>query len=158
MLRLHKTSVVFARTALTLISVLPWNLGNHTHATAQTETIAGQLILPDGDGSRGVEIIATISRKGEAEPQWILFDDQGHFTHSFDGSLTHLELSAGIDATIRNFENTAVPPATDNGKIDFGTIDLRDLVQRHRLRIRTRGEPGQVRVAMWGGPPPPGVP
>jgi hypothetical protein len=44
------------------------------------------------------------------------------------------------------------------GQINLGMIDLRDRLMRHRLMVRVADgkPPGEVRVAMFSGPPPVG--
>lgn len=125
--------------------------------TVSERTLLGQVLLPPGNGSRGVEVIALIQFNGKPRQQWILFDDDGHFTHTFRGDLKSLTVHAGIDATLRKYEKSTLPQTDDDRRVDFGIIDLRHLVQAHQLKLQSHGKAGEVRIAMWSGPPTAGV-
>ena len=99
------------------------------------------MISPPGDASRKV---------------WVLFDEQGRFSHPFHGDLTSVQVVAAAEVYGIGAED--LPEVSLAGQIDVGVIDLRDRLTRHRLPVRAAdGKPsGDVRVAMWFGPPPVG--
>ncbi len=123
-------------------------------------SLTGQLILPSGSGSRGVEILATLSSdEGESWIEWILFDDSGKFAHSLNGTLEQLEVTGGIGAELYRLDKAQLPLANQSGLIDFGTIDLRGQLMQHRMVLRkvNGNSPSDFRIGMWSGPPPTGV-
>jgi hypothetical protein len=119
-------------------------------------TLAGRLLLPDGTGSRGVEVIVRTTVPDE-EPRrtWLLFDEQGDFEHTFDGKLTQLVVAAGIGRVVHRIGADRFPPADDAEHIDLGTIDLGDALVERRLVLRAaEGKPGGVvRIGMFEGEP-----
>lgn len=120
--------------------------------------LVGQLLLPSGSGSRGVEILVTIAHnEQEARTVWVLFDDLGHFTHAFTGTLTSVTVTTG-GRDIHRLEAEDLPAPDPTGRIDLGVIDLRDRLAGHRLVLRAADGPsaGVVRIGMWIGPPPVG--
>jgi len=120
-------------------------------------TVTGQVLLPPGDGSRGVEIIATVASDGKkGQMVWILFDEKGHFSHSFRGDLLGLSFRAGIEGEQLVFVGEKLPRPDKAGQIKMDVIDMRHLLAVHRLQLRaaTGAPPGPVRVGMWFGKPP----
>jgi len=101
----------------------------------------------------------TITATG-SEPRvtWLLFDEQGHFAHTFPGNLTSVRVTTGLTAEIHRIDTEELPEASQSGQIDVGVIDLRDRLTTHRLVLRAAdGEPSSdVRVAMCFGLPPTG--
>ena len=129
------------------------------HTPPAEPTLVGQLLLPSGSGSRGVELLATIEEDG-SEPRitWVLFDEQGHFSHTFRGRLTRFQVMAGLERQVHGIDAGHLPEANHAGQLDLGVIDLREQLARHRLSLRAAdGKPtGDVKVAMWFGLPPVG--
>lgn len=130
-----------------------------SQAVRSRRTLVGQVLLPDGDGSRGVEVVMTVREPGgEPRDVWLLFDDQGRFAHSFRDRLVRLTVSTGIRAELHRIDVDELPEADQEGEIDVGVIDLRARLTRHRLVLRAAegAPPGDVRVAMCFGLPPVG--
>lgn len=124
--------------------------------TASIEsTLVGQVLLPDGVGSRGVEVITTAT-EGEDRQRWAFFDEWGHFALTLRGGLASVRVKAG--PVVHRIDAEDLPEADQAGRIDVGLIDLRDRLAEHRLVVRAAvgSPPGDVRVAMWFGPPPVG--
>ncbi|MEM8929678.1 MAG: serine hydrolase [Acidobacteriota bacterium] len=127
-------------------------------------TLTGRLVLPDGRGSRGVEIVVTetvVTDTGDGErPQrrWVLFDDDGRFTHTVQGRVLRVSVSTGLWNELHRIESDALPAIDAAGRIDLGTIDLRDRLIQHRMVVRAAAgaPPGEVRMALCFGPPPVG--
>ena len=122
-------------------------------------TLVGRLLLPSGSGSRGVEVIVeTAARGSEPRKVWLLFDEQGNFSHTFEGNLTRLVVTAGIGREVYRIDADEVPEADEADRIDVGLIDLREQLVKHRLLLRAaEGKPeGVVRIGMFFGPPPRG--
>jgi hypothetical protein len=129
---------------------------DHQRVTLE-HTLVGQLLLPPGVGSRGVEVLVKTSPSGgEPRTTWVLFDDQGFFRHTFREPLTSVTVTAGSE--VHGVGAQDLPVVNQAGRIDMGVIDLRDRLKRHRLMVRAAdGKPsGEVRVAMFSGPPPVG--
>ena len=122
-------------------------------------TLVGRLLLPEGAGSRGVEVIVTVAETGN-DPRrvWLLFDEHGRFAETLKARPTRVTVTAGIGAEVHRVDAGDLPAAGPEGRIDLGEIDLRDRLTRHRMVVRAAdGKPaGDVRVAMWSGPPPVG--
>ncbi|MGE3165735.1 MAG: hypothetical protein AB7O52_12565 [Planctomycetota bacterium] len=119
--------------------------------------LVGQLLLPPGAGSRGVEVLVRTARSGsEPRTTWVLFDEQGLFSHTFREPLTRVTVTAGGE--VYGVDAGDLPEVNQAGQVDMGVIDLRDRLLRHRLMVRAAGgePPGEVRVAMFSGPPPVG--
>lgn len=129
------------------------------HAASSERSLSGQILLPSGVGSRGVELILTVTA-ADSEPHrvWVLFDEQGHFTHTFHGSLTGFTVTAGLKREVYRIDTDDLPEANKEGQIDVGLIDLRESLTRYRLVLRAADgkPPGDVKVAMWFGLPPVG--
>ncbi|MEE9393646.1 MAG: hypothetical protein V3W41_14180 [Planctomycetota bacterium] len=127
------------------------------HVTSPERVLVGQVLLPNGTGSRGVEIRATVAAT-DSEPRvvWVLFDEQGHFALPFRGSLTKVSVTAGPGAEVHRIVADEFPQDSRAGQIDLGVIDLRDRLKKHRIVVRAAsGKPaGDIRVAMWSSPPP----
>lgn len=123
------------------------------------QSLVGQLILPPGTGSRGVEVIITLAEAGrEPRRKWLLFDDEGRFTETLRATLTQVTVSTGLSAKLYRIGAEALPQADAAGRIDLGVIDLRQDLFRHRLVVRA-GEGaagGKVRMALCFGLPPVG--
>ena len=122
--------------------------------------LTGQLRLPPGAGSRGVELmVTTVSPEAGSHVAWILFDDDGRFRHASSDPVTAVRVSAGIEAVVFRLDGGELPAADDAGRIDLGTIDLTGELMRHRLALRSADGAREqvVRVAMWSGRPPDGV-
>lgn len=129
------------------------------YAVVPQRDLVGQVLLPLGDGSRGVEVVITVTEAGsEPRDRWLLFDEQGRFAHTFREDLISVTVSTGIRAELHRIDTDELPEVHQAGQIDVGVIDLRDRLTRHRLVLRaTEGTPpGDVRVAMCFGPPPVG--
>ena len=128
-------------------------------AAPSERVLVGQLLLPSGIGSRGVQILVTVADEGN-DPRvvWLLFDEQGHFTHDYRGVLTSMKVTAGVGAEVHRIDTEDLPEVDQTGQVDLGVIDLRDRLTRHRLTVRAakRMPSGVVRVAMWFGLPPVG--
>jgi len=125
-------------------------------AAPSERTLVGQVLLPSGVGSRGVEVLLTVTAAdGEPRKVWLVFDEQGRFAHTLDGSLTGVKVTAGGRAEVYRLDTEELPQVDQAGQIDLGVIDLREQLTRHRMTLRTAdGKPqGVVRVAMWFGPP-----
>lgn len=134
------------------------SLDNEHDRAAGEPAVVGRLLLPSGSGSRGVEVLLTVAPpEGEPRTVWVLFDDQGHFSHPLTETLVDVEVTTGARAVVR-IDAAELPEADRAGGIDLGTIDLRDRLRNHRLILRAAdGEPaGDVRIGMWLGPPPRG--
>lgn len=130
---------------------------NDQHRAASEPTLVGQLLLPPGAGSRGVEVVVrTAPGSGEPATVWVLFDEQGRFAHNFQEVPTSVTVTAGSE--VHRVDTSTLQKAMQSGRIDLGAIDLRDRLTRHRLRVREAAGklPGQVRVGMFFGPPPVG--
>ncbi len=129
------------------------------HTVSPERTLVGQLLLPNGLGSRGVEVRVTVAT-ADSEPRvvWVLFDEQGHFAHSFRERVRSVKVTAGAGAEVYRVDTEELPEVNHAGQIDVGVIDLRDRLTRHRIMVRAAdGKPsGDVRMAMWFGPPPVG--
>lgn len=120
-------------------------------------TLVGQLLLPPGAGSRGVEVLVkTESGGGEPGIAWVLFDEHGLFSRTFRETVTRVTVTAGDE--VYRADAGDLPEVDQAGRIDLGVIDLRDRLMRHRLMVRAADgmPPGEVRVAMFSGPPPVG--
>lgn len=127
------------------------------HRVPLEHTLVGQLLLPAGSGSRGVEILViTAPRGSEPRTAWVRFDEQGLFSHTYSETLASVTVTAGSD--VYRVDAGDLPEVDQAGRIDLGVIDLRDRLVRHRLMVRAAdGKPsGEVRVAMFSGPPPVG--
>lgn len=127
-------------------------------SAAGDRTLVGQLILPSGPGSRGVEVLMTVAPiDGEPRTVWVLFDDQGRFSHTFQETLTSVEVTTGMREIYR-IDAGELPEANQAGQIELGAIKLLDRLVRHRLVLRAADdEPsGDVRIGLWFGPPPVG--
>lgn len=120
-------------------------------------TLVGRLLLPPGSGSRGVEILARTAAGGsEPRTTWVLFDEQGFFSQTLRDTLTSVTVTAGGE--VHRVDAGDLPDADQGRRIDLGVIDLRDRLMSHHLTVRaTDGKPGEVRVAMFFGPPPVGT-
>lgn len=122
---------------------------------AGERTLVGRVLLPEGVGSRGVEVIAT-QAAGEERQRWAFFDERGHFSLALEGDLDSVRVTAGPE--VHRIGAEELREADSAGRIDVGAIDLRDRLSEHRLVVRAAdgSPPGEVRVAMWFGPPPVG--
>ncbi len=128
-------------------------------AASPERMMVGQVLLPSGFGSRGVEVLITVTGTDSGtRTVWVLFDEQGRFAHTFRGSLTDVRVTAGIRAEVHRVDTEDLPEVNQAGQIDLGVIDLRDRLSRHRMVLRAAGgkPQGDVRVAMWFGLPPVG--
>lgn len=131
---------------------------NDKYGASFERTLVGQVLLPPGEGRRGVELHVEVQAPDE-DPidQWIFFDAQGQFEHSFRGNLTGVTIRTG-GAELFRVEAEKRAQASQSEQLHVGVIDLRDRLLRHRLAVgAAQGKPlGVVRVAMWLRPPPVG--
>jgi len=129
------------------------------HAASPERVMVGQVLLPSGFGSRGVEVLITVTGADSGtRTVWVLFDEQGRFAHTLRGSLTDVRITAGIGDEVHRIDTEDLPEVNRAGRIDLGVIDLRERLSMHRMVLRAAdGKPqGDVRVAMWFGLPPVG--
>jgi len=86
----------------------------------------------------------------------VLFDEHGHFSQTFRDPLMSVAVMAGSE--VYGVDAGDLPEVNQTGQVDMGVIDLRDRLMRHRLMVRAADgkPPGEVRVAMFSGPPPVG--
>ena len=152
-----------ARLSLLLVFAVTWGCRGQTvsewPAAPAELTLAGQLLLPSGFGSRGVEVRVSIQRADDvAGSVWVLFDENGAFSHTFRETLSSIRVTAGIRREMYRIDAGDFPEADPLGQIDLGVIDLRGRLMSHSMGLRAAegAPPGEVRVAMWGGPPPVG--
>ncbi|NOX58712.1 MAG: hypothetical protein GXP29_07630 [Planctomycetes bacterium] len=127
------------------------------HTAMSERTLVGQLLLPIGSGSRGVEVLVKVTASGgEPRVAWVLFDEQGRFAHTFRGNLTSVQVTAA--AEVHRIDTEDIPEVDQAGQIDVGVIDLRNRLTEYRLMVRAADgkPPGDVRVGMWFGLPPVG--
>ncbi|MFT5232695.1 MAG: hypothetical protein ACI9UK_001241 [Candidatus Krumholzibacteriia bacterium] len=128
-------------------------------AASPEPIMVGQILLPNGSGSRGVEVRIEVMRADSGvQTIWVLFDEQGRFSHTIRGNLTSLRVVAGLGAEVHRIGTKDLPDINQAGQIDLGVIDLRDRLSRHRMMVRAadRRSQGEVRVAAWFGLPPVG--
>jgi hypothetical protein len=128
-----------------------------SRAATRTGTLVGRLLLPEGQGSRGVEVQALVKPANEeTERVWIQLEDGELFRHELRAEVMSLEIYAGLE--VLRIAGEDLPTANSRGNLDLGTIDLRQELTTHRLRLRAAEEDtlGLVRVALWFGLPPKG--
>jgi len=146
-------------TAVASTSLCQGEPTNNQDAESSEQALVGQLLLPPGSGSRGVEVVVTVT-EAESEPRriWILFDEEGRFSGTFPGRITRLIVSTGLRSDLYRIETEDLPEINQAGQLDVGVIDLRDQLVRHRLilRVAEGASQGEVRVAMFFGLPPVG--
>ena len=125
------------------------------HATANV--LVGQLVLPPGSGSRGVEVVVT-SGGAEGYPTWELFDDEGRFAHSFDVRPREVSVSTGLGPDLLNIAIDDATAVNASGELDLGELDLRDTLASHAMVVRASdgAAPGAARMALCFGLPPVG--
>lgn len=120
--------------------------------------MVGRLLLPSGSGSRGVEVLLQVAESADApRTLWVLFDDDGRVSETYRGTLNELLVTTGGFDVVRLGAGDL--PAPDRaGRVDVGTIDLRERLARRRFLLRESDgdRAGVVRVGMWSGPPPVG--
>jgi hypothetical protein len=157
--RLHAATLFAVLLGLAAACACGGEPARDQHATQPERTLVGQVLLPSGFGSRGVEVLVTVTGTG-SDPRvvWLLFDEQGRFAHTFQESLTSVKVTAGLRAEVHRIDTEDLPEVNQAGQIDVGVIDLRDRLARHRMVLHAAdGKPeGDVRVAMWFGLPPVG--
>lgn len=150
-----------ARLALLLVFAAAWGCrgepAGDQHRVPLRHTVVGRLLLPPGSGNRGVEVLVKTTPSG-SEPRvaWVLFDERGRFSHTFREKLTSVTVTAGSE--VYRVDAGDLPDVDRAGRIDLGAIDLRDRLMSHRMMVRAAvgRPPGEVRVAMFCGPPPVG--
>lgn len=128
-------------------------------ADLRETTLVGQVLLPGGFSRRGLEVHATITTpNGESLDKWLIFNEEGRFSHAFKGRLEDITVTAGVSFEVFRIERGVLPDRNQAARVDVGIIDLRDRLKRHHLMIRSvnGNASGAVRVAMWFSPPPVG--
>jgi hypothetical protein len=130
---------------------------SNQHAVASARTLVGRVMLPLGDGSRGVEVVVT-SGGSESRRTWVLFDEQGHFAHSFEETPTRVTVSTGIRHELQHVDIDDQTDVNETGEIDIGAIDLRDRLTARRMMVRAAegAAQGDARMALCFGLPPVG--
>jgi hypothetical protein len=156
MAALPASVLILAAVAVCVSPELP---SGELRAAEPARELVGRILLPPGDGSRGVEVILTLAETGgERRDVWLPFDGRGRFAHTFRGSPIRVTVSTGIRAELHRIDTDDLPEVDGNGRIDVGGIDLRDRLATHRLVVRAAegAPPGDVRIALCFGPPPVG--
>lgn len=112
-------------------------------APASTQ-IEGRVVLPPGDGPRGVEVQA---HAGESVT-WARLDAHGHFTVEPPSWPVHI-------AVVAASTEVAGVDIERGGKVE---IDARSAVRSHRLKLvaKTGQAQGGVRIGVWTGEVPRG--
>ena len=82
-------------------------------------TLVGQLLLPPGAGSRGVEVVVR-KEPGGGEPvfAWVLFDEHGLLSRTFRETVTRVTVTAG--AEVYRADAGDLPEVDQAGRIDSG--------------------------------------
>ncbi len=141
------------------IGASPRDAAGDQRSVAPHVNLVGQVLLPDGSGSRGVEVwLALRNVDGEARERWLPVDEHGHFTAAIQGSVVRVSVVTGLRAEIHSLTAANVPQPDTAGHIDLGRIDLRDHLRPHRMVIRAapNSPAGPVRAVICFGPPPTG--
>lgn len=158
-MKLFAVAMFVALAVLASASVCRSELLSEQDAYASKFELIGQLLLPSGYGSRGVEVVATVADAG-GDPRdiWILFDGEGRISETVKGHLIRIVVSTGLRAELHRIEEEELPEANQLSRIDLGVVDLRDRLVTHRLTLRAAegASQGDVRVAMCFGLPPVG--
>ncbi len=82
-------------------------------------TLVGQLPLPPGAGSRGVEVLVrTEPGGGGPGVAWVLFDEHGLISHAFRETVTRVTVTAG--AEVYRADAGDLPEVDQAGRIDSG--------------------------------------
>jgi hypothetical protein len=124
------------------------------------QSLAGRLVLPPGEGLRGVDVELRFATDGGGTvTKWALPDAGGRFARAVDDWPDSVVVTAGSGFEVLELRAEALPQPDAAGIIDLGEIDLRRSLTSHTLQLEPApgAALGEVRVAMWSGPPPPGV-
>lgn len=120
--------------------------------------IGGRLLLPPGDGTRGVDVELRFSSDAEnAWTKWVPPEPSGQFGRAIEQLPDSVVVTAGTGFDLLELPAASLPEPDSAGTLDLGELDLRDRLMRHTLRLEPAPDAalGLVRVAMWSGPPPP---
>lgn len=137
-------------------SAIAWS----QQTAVQKHSVVGQLLLPYGTGSRGVQVIATvISEDNAIHSEWLDLDEQYRFRGSLTGMLKELEIVTGIDKTVHQIVGQELVRFIKGDEIDIGTIDLRERLLSHKIKLTTgnKANTAALRIGMWFEKPPTGV-
>ena len=111
-------------------------------SSASEQNLVGRVLLPPGSGSRGVEVVLTVSKAGgEPQQRWVLFDDEGRFSASFNGTISRVIVSTGLRSEVHRIEADDLPEVNAAGQVELGVIDLRERLTRHRLKLEVAEVP-----------------
>ncbi len=130
--------------------------GEVPRAWSGSQVLSGRVVLPEGEGSRGVEILATLQGKaGEHYDAWSFFDEHGLFEDTFEDSLVRITFTTGIRYELLCLEGQALPAVDHMGRIELGEVDLRPHVVEHGfdLHAAPKAPIGEVRIALFFGLP-----
>jgi hypothetical protein len=151
--RSYAFTIFVVITAVAAISICHGEPASDRDAVAPEHTLVGQLLLPRGSGSRGAEVVATITEAGsKPRNKWILFDEKGRFSGTFRERLIRMVVSTGLRAELHSIETEDISEINQAGQVDVGVTDLRDRLIRHRLILRVAEGASRGDVAFVGEP------
>ena len=110
--------------------------------------VTGQLLLPDGIGARGVQVIIDIAKDGSTTREWLELNNDLKFQKSFNGTLTKLEIATGLSTIVHRLNAKELARPTQQNSVDVGTIDLRRRLQSHKIKFFSDGA-SVLRAGMW---------
>ena len=110
--------------------------------------VTGQLLLPEGEGTRGVHIIIDTVKDGSTTRQWLDLDHDLRFGKSFAGTLTKLEFATALSTIAHRFNHKELAKFTKKNAVDVGTVDLRKRLQSYKIKFSS-DEASTLRVGMW---------
>lgn len=114
----------------------------------QEQVVFGQLQLPPGEGARGVHAIIDIARDGATTREWLELDDEFRFRSTFTGTLKELEIATGPSPVVYRLKAGELAQKKKKNAVDIGTIDLRQRMQAHTIKILS-DEAATLRIGMF---------
>lgn len=122
--------------------------------------LEGRLMLPPGDGIRGIDVELRFSLDGEdVQTEWATPEPSGEFGRAIDRLPDSVVITAGAGFELLKLPASSLPEPDLAGVLDLGELRLGERLMRYTLRLEPAPDAalGLVRVAMWSGPPPPSV-
>jgi len=134
-----------------MLAVLTVHLGcsrSAQEAPELTPMIVGQLQLPSGNGSRGMNVIIDIAKDELTNREWLKLDEEFRFQSSFTGTVKKLEISTGFSSVVHQIDAQELARLAKQNIVEIGTIDLRKRLQAHKIKLLSETAT-TLRAGMW---------
>lgn len=110
--------------------------------------VKGELLLPPGDGSRGIHLIIDVVNNESLNRHWLSLEEGFKFQKNFVGTLEKLEVATALSTIVYQLNEKELSQLASKSIVNLGTIDLRTQLKNHKITILSQNK-NTLRIGMW---------